>query len=104
MKQSLRSRDAGLSKISVTTRIAIAASVAATGLFTAVAAWAQPGHSKVSGPNAAGQTAGSGSATNSQLNAGNGTNAGGDTNLSPPPTLPAPGYDYNSPAVVSGAS
>lgn len=88
MRRSLRARDAGLTKISVTTRIAVAVSLAATGLFTGAAAWAQSGRAHTSRSNAAAPSAGSSSATN----------------LSPPAALPAPNPGYTAPVVVSGAS
>ena len=88
MKRSLRARDAGLSKISVTTRIVLAASLAATGMFTAAAAWAQSGRTHASSSNASARAAGSSSATN----------------LSPPVALPVSNPGYTTPVVVSGAS
>jgi hypothetical protein len=115
----LHARDAGLRRVSVVTRGAIAVSVAAAAGFTAVAASAQPGHSKTTNPprslGAGGTTPatvppptsspiGSPQTTPTTLApAGNdGVNPGGD-GLAPPDTVPDPGYSY-SPPVVSGAS
>jgi hypothetical protein len=118
----LHARDAGLRRVSVVTRGAIAVSVAAAAGFTAVAAAAQPGHSKTANPS---RSLGAGGATSATVPpatlpatseplgspqttpttlapAGNdGINAG--DGLAPPDTVPDPGYSY-SPPVVSGAS
>ena len=97
MKRALRARDDGLRKVSAATRVLVVGALAGTGLFTVLAA-AQPGHTKA---RAAGQNQAAASAANAVSNsAGNGD----DTNLSPPAALPAPSYQYSSPAVVSGAS
>jgi len=101
-QRALRARDAGLSKISITTRALTAAAVAATGAFSMLAAWAQPGRATVAGSPSS-QVAGTGA----NLPAGGqdaGLAAGSDANLAPPTTLPAPSYQYNAPQVVSGAS
>jgi hypothetical protein len=102
-KHALVARDAGLRRIATATRVLVAGSIAATGLFTAMAAWAQPGRTKsgvTAGPRRA---AASGSSAYGNVGGTYGT-APGDANLSPPSTLPVPGYQYSSPAVVSGAS
>ena len=101
-RHALVARDAGLKRIAIATRVLVAAAIAATGAFTALAAWAQPGSTRrgVSvGPNRA-------SASGSAYGNASGDNGygSGDTNLSPPTTLPMPSYQYTSPAVVSGAS
>ena len=46
-KHAVRMRDAGLKRVSVATRVLVAGAVGATGLFSALAAWAQPGRAKV---------------------------------------------------------
>jgi hypothetical protein len=106
------------------TRALVVGSVAATGLFSSLAAWAQPGRSKA--------VATTKPAVGGQLGFGTGTSSGttptttpattvptyapsGDGGLSqptsPPTTVPAPTYQYSPPAqqyeppvVVSGAS
>jgi len=120
--RALHARDAGLRRISIVTRVAIAASVVAAGAFTAVAAWAQPGRVKTvpsSGPlGGARARPGSGSssalapATTQQTSPAtvgpttapeyDGYSDGVD--VAPPTTLPDPGYSYTGPAVVSGQS
>jgi hypothetical protein len=114
----LHARDAGLRRVSVVTRGAIAVSVAAAAGFTAVAASAQPGHSKTTNPPASLGAGGTTPATvppptsspirspqttpTTLAPAGNdGVNPG--DGLAPPDTVPDPGYSY-SPPVVSGAS
>ena len=119
--RALRARDAGLRRVSIVTRAAIAASIAAAGAFTAVAAWAQPGRSKgvtVNRPLGRGQaTPVTVPPTDPSLPSvpettqptvtaptDNGVNSG-DSGIAPPDTLPDPGYGYSQgPAVVSGAS
>lgn len=114
------------------TRVAVIGSVAAAGGFTAIAAWAQPGRSKTvvrSGSAAAPSGGGTGAGLSPQTapttapasSLGSVTpltdppttvapsNNGGYSDgysLSPPTTLPDPGYgyQYSGPAVVSGAS
>jgi hypothetical protein len=103
MQTALRARDAGLTKIATATRVLVAGAVAATGLFTVLAARAQPGRTKAATSGAADQRAGAGSPANSGVG-GVGLGAGADTNLSPPATLPAPDYQNSNPVVVSGAS
>jgi hypothetical protein len=120
----LHARDAGLRRVSIVTRAAIAASVAAAAGFTAVAAWAQPGRTKAVDPNrelgagpaipatdpptgshpASSASSSGGPATTPTTFAPAGNDGGnpGDT-LAPPDTIPDPGYSY-SPPVVSGAS
>jgi hypothetical protein len=125
-------RDAGLRKISVTTRVLVVGSVAAAGTFASMAAWAQPGRSKVirtATPTAA-QPLGTGAstatvpatapatvpATTPQTS---GSDDGGGNYISPPATTPAtvpvqtqapayqnsaPSYQYSPPVAVSGAS
>ena len=46
-KHAVRMRDAGLKRVSVATRVLVAGAVGTTGLFSALAAWAQPGRAKV---------------------------------------------------------
>jgi hypothetical protein len=112
-----RARDAGLRRVSVVTKVVVVGSVAAAGLFTAMAAWAQPGRSKTVRTNGAGAgiptrpvplpSAGappvSTPATTPPTAAPGDASAGGDS-LSPPATSPDPGYQSGGPAVVSGAS
>jgi hypothetical protein len=111
------------------TRVAVTGSIAAAAAFTALAAWAQPGHSKVAQANGTtnGQTGGALGSGQTNLTpstvapvAGSQAtipdttpatvapvdNSGGvsSANLAPPDTLPDPGYQYSGPAVVSGAS
>jgi len=107
MQRSLRARDDGLRKVSIVTRVVVVGAVAASGLFSTLAAWAQPGRSKVVGSSASasgqGQATAAGSVASSN-NGGGGDLGGGDaSNLSPPTTLPASSYQY-APVVVSGAS
>ena len=63
MQASLRARDAGFTKIATTTRVLVVGAVAATGLFTVLAARAQPGRAKATTSNAADQGAASSPAT-----------------------------------------
>ena len=124
--RALRARDAGLRRVSAVTRVAVVGSVAAAGAFTALAAWAQPGHAKaapasgpISGlangrtslattPSTAGRATESPATipTTSPATAAPVDNGGNvsNSNLAPPDTLPDPGYQYSGPAVVSGAS
>ena len=102
-KIALQARDAGLRRIAIATRVLVVGSIAATGAFTALAAWAQPGRVKGgvrtgSGGVAAGLSAGG------NVGAVNGSGSGDAGNLAPPTTLPAPSYQYSSPAIVSGVS
>ncbi|HTD50622.1 MAG TPA: hypothetical protein VK771_08480, partial [Acidimicrobiia bacterium] len=108
------------------TRVVVAASVGATALFSALAAWAQPGHSKTarraaSGPQVlsprvtgAGATIATPAVTDptaptttvrGDQTAGSQGGAGAQQ-LSPPTTVPAPTSETTSPppVVVSGAS
>jgi hypothetical protein len=119
--RALRARDAGLRRVSVVTRVAVVGSVAAAGIFTAMAAWAQPGRTKQVRTNRAGagaptrpvtvpspgapavSTPATTPATTPSTAAPGDGSAGGDS-LSPPATLPDPGYQSSGPAVVSGAS
>lgn len=124
--RALHARDAGLRRISAVTRVAVIGSVAAAGAFTAIAAWAQPGRSKTvvrTGTAAAGSGLGPQSAATTAPTTSLGSvtpltdppttvapsSNGGYSDgysLSPPTTLPDPGYgyQYSGPAVVSGAS
>ena len=101
-KIALQARDAGLRRIAIATRVLVVGSIAATGAFTALAAWAQPGRTK-NGVRAPGQVA-AGSSTSGTVGAVNGSGSGDGGNLAPPTTLPVPSYQYSSPAIVSGAS
>jgi hypothetical protein len=115
--RALRARDAGLRRVSVVTRVVVVGSVAAAGLFTAIAASAQPGRTKTIRTNGAGAgtptrpvtvpSVGappvSTPATTPPTAAPGDAAAGGDS-LSPPATTPDPGYQSSGPAVVSGAS
>ena len=117
--RALRARDAGLRRVSIVTRVAIAASIAAAGAFTAVAAWAQPGRSKtatVNRPLGGGQVSPvTVPSTDPSLPAvpqttpptaappGNDGYNSGYSGIAPPDTLPDPGYSQ-APVVVSGAS
>jgi hypothetical protein len=123
-KRALRLRDAGLRKISVTTRVLVVGSVAAAGAFASMAAWAQPGHTKVlrtATPNER-PTARTGSATatvpattppTAAADDNRGDDGGGDDSnsayLAPPATTPAtapatvpvqqdPGYQSSAPS------
>jgi len=102
-QRALRARDAGLSKIAITTRALTVAAVAAAGAFSLLAARAQPGRAKAIVGSASTQVAGTGPGV---LAGGQdaGVAAGSDANLAPPTTLPASSYQYNVPQVVSGAS
>jgi hypothetical protein len=104
--QALRARDRGLRRVSVATRSLVAVSVGAVGFFSAVAARSQPGHAKA-------VLAGSGSAPavaltpNTQFTPApqfQGRHSDDSPNLAPPPTQPAPGYQYDPAPVVSGAT
>jgi hypothetical protein len=122
-QRAIRARDAGLRRVSVVTKVLVAGSVSATAMFSALAAWAQPGRAKTV------PTAGARSqvmpisppvTAPSVVTAPkpNGTeNGDGAQQLSPPATLPAtvpatvpdtvpaPDYQYSPPpVVVSGAS
>ena len=115
----------------MTTRVLVVGSVAATGLFSSLAAWAQPGRSKAvraSNPttgNAAvggrlglrsgvgtGDTTGTSPATTPATQPPTQASSGGGDDLtqptSPPVTAPAyqysPPVQYAPPVVVSGAS
>ena len=127
-KRALHVRDAGLRKISVTTRVLVVGSVAAAGAFASMAAWAQPGRAKVirtAAPTGR-QTVGTGNTsatvpatTPATLPQTGGYDDDGGYSLAPPATTPAttpatvqdPGYQYVAPSyqapqpvVVSGAS
>jgi hypothetical protein len=112
----VRARDAGLRRVSVVTRVVVVGSVSAAGLFSALAAWAQPGRAKTVSTNGAGIGAPATPVTVPASNAPVSTPAtspptaapddgaeGGDS-LSPPAAPPDPGYQSSGPAVVSGAS
>jgi len=116
--RALHARDAGLRRISIVTRAAIAASVVAAGAFAAVAAAAQPGRPKtatsnrppgggrataVAFPPASSADQVPGTTPPTLAPDGNGDINPGDDGLAPPTTLPGPGYSPG-PAVVSGAS
>jgi hypothetical protein len=129
-RRALRIRDAGLRKISVTTRVLVVGSVAAAGAFASMAAWAQPGRTviRTATPNIRHRLKPGGSiatvpattpATTPQ-NSGSDDDGGGD-DLTPPATTPvtapapsqtqdpgyqnsAPSYQYAPAPVVSGAS
>jgi hypothetical protein len=81
------------------TRLLVAGAVLAAGLFSTLAASAQPG--RAGGNSARRHTA---SSANSFSDRGAGSSSGVDTNLSPPAALPSQDYQYTSPPVVSGAS
>ena len=105
--QAIRSREIGLRRVSVATRVLVAASITAAGLFSAMAAWAQPGRSK---PRL-GSAAGAHRSRSADQNQSGGPQTypggnGGDDGypLSPPAARPDPGYGYNNQGVVSGAS
>jgi hypothetical protein len=124
--RALRARDAGLRRISLTTRALVVGSVAAAGFFSSLAAWAQPGRSKAvrtTNPVASGQIGlGAGISAGTTPTAPATTTPASDDggNLSqpasPPVTAPAPAatvpaYQYTPPpqqyvppVVVSGAS
>jgi hypothetical protein len=96
--RALRARDAGLRKISYATRALVVGSLAASGGFSALAAWAQPGRTKVL--RVAAPVVGPGSATRT----GGATGPTGGTvpattspteNLSPPETTPTTAPDPN---------
>ena len=100
---ALQSRDAGLRKIAIATRLLVVGSVGASAAFTALAAWAQPGHAKSRVSTAAGRLAAAPSAPGNGGSA-NGSGSSDDGSLSPPANLPVPNYQYSPPAAVSGAS
>ena len=124
--RALRARDAGLRRISLTTRALVVGSVAAAGLFSSLAAWAQPGRSKAvrTGNPVAGGQFGFGTSAPANTTPAPATpttttpDDGGDLSqpASPPVTAPAPApttptYQYTPPpqqyvppVVVSGAS
>jgi hypothetical protein len=128
--RAIRSRDAGLRKVSVVTRVLVAGSVVSAALFSALAAWAQPGRSKTLRTSAAqsqvlpgrvsrvGATVttpalsdpASPSTTVSDQQTAASQGAAGAQQLSPPTTapdtVPAPVYQTTTPppVVVSGAS
>ena len=103
MQRSLRARDEGLRRVSIATRVAVVGAVAASGLFTTLAAWAQPGRTKSIGATGQGRAAAA-PAASPGANRGDGGGGGDDSNLSPPAAVPDPGYQYSGPVVVSGAS
>jgi hypothetical protein len=125
-KHAVHQRDAGLRKVSVATRLLVAGSVAAAGLFAAMAAAAQPGRAKVSSatrqptaPAAPAASVGSATATvptTVPAAPASGDDGGGGDDLAPPATVPVtipaqtPDYQYSppsyqySPPVVSAAS
>ena len=102
IKRALQARDAGLRRISIATSALIAGSVAATGVFTTLAAWAQPGRTQAG--VSTGQRYAAASGSSAQQVGGGAVRSGVDTNLAPPAAPPVPDYQYSSPAVVSGAS
>jgi hypothetical protein len=125
-KRALRARDAGLRKISVTTRVLAVGSVAAAGAFASMAAWAQPGRTviRTAAPNLRprlGTTAPAATlpATATTPQTSGSGDGGGGSSLTPPSTTPvtaptqtqnpgyqdsAPSYQYSPAPVVSGAS
>ena len=122
--RAIRSRDRGLRTVSVVTRGLVAVSVGAAGLFSAMAAWAQPGRTQTQTSSAARSpgdvsTPAAQSATPTPqvapAPAQSETGDDGGAVLAPPATLPNPGYQYTPPAptptyqytappVVSGAT
>ena len=101
MQRALRTRDAGLKSVKTMTRLLVAGAVLAAGLFSTLAAAAQPGRA---GASLARHKAAKAASDNSLADPGAGSSSGLDTNLSPPPTAPSQDYQYTSPPVVSGAS
>jgi hypothetical protein len=106
-KHALWARDAGLRKVSVATRVLVVGSIAASGAFASMAAWAQPGRSKARAANpTTGQTplsssgAGLSTATVPATTPAVAAGGGGDdnNNLNPPPTVPS--TQYTPPATV----
>lgn len=119
--RAIRSRDRGLRTVSILTRGLVAVSVGAAGLFSAMAAWAQPGRSKTH-TSAAARSTGNASTpapqsvnptpqtlpAQSETGDDGGGQLGGDGNggddggavLAPPATLPDPGYQNPPPAQI----
>jgi hypothetical protein len=105
MRRALHARDAGLARVSIATGVLVAASVVASGMFTALAAWAQPGRTTSGVPGGQARAAASGSSASGYAGSGDGQRGyGDDQSLSPPTAPPVPSDQYASPAVVSGAS
>jgi hypothetical protein len=125
-RRALRIRDAGLRKISVTTRVLVVGSVAAAGAFASMAAWAQPGRTVIrsASPNVrhrlrTGASAATVPATATTPQTSGSDDERGGYSLTPPSTTPVtapaptqdPGYQNSAPSdqyapapVVSGAS
>jgi hypothetical protein len=106
--QALRARDRGLQRLTRVTRSLVAVSVGAAGLFSVIAARTQSG-------NATAVPAGSGRTPALVRPTAPATlptpefdhprsDDAPSPNLAPPPTLPAPGYQYDPAPVVSGAT
>jgi hypothetical protein len=106
--QALRARDHGLRRLRLATRSLVAVSVGAAGLFSVIAARAQAGNAKAVPASSGRAPALARPATPAALPAPDFDNPRSDdapsTNLAPPPTLPAPGYQYDPAPVVSGAT
>ena len=102
--QALHARDRGLRRVSIATRSLVAVSVGAVGFFSAVAARGQTGHAKVVRASAGSMRAVAPTPTTQFTPAPQFQGSDDSPNLAPPPTLPAPGYQYDPAPVVSGAT
>ena len=102
-QRAIRAHDAGLRKVTVTTHVLLASAVGATGLFTALAALAQPGRSAVAGAAATRQALRRAPVRHDDGGGGE-QERGTDSGLTPPAAAPTPDYQYSAPPVVSGAS
>jgi hypothetical protein len=102
--QALRARDRGLRRISIATRSLVVVSVGAAGLFSAIAARAQSGHSKVVRGGAVGTGLKVPFPTSASTSAAPNAGSAAPNTLASPPTLPASGYQYDPTPVVSGAT
>jgi hypothetical protein len=131
ISRAIRSRDRGLRTVSVATRSIIAGSVGAAAVFSAIAAWAQPGRAKTTQstaianrgaltPNAARQPVTPPTLPAENRGDDDNNSAGNNAALTPPTSPPDPGgqtivpgtqnnapipnFQNNPPSVVSGAT
>lgn len=96
MSTSRQRRDIGIEHLSIATRWAAVGAICLTGLFTAAAVRAFPGHSKHTGTPAGGASGGA-------RGASQGSGSPASSNSLQPPSQP-PTVSTSPPQVVSGGS
>ena len=114
LRRRVRFRDQGLRRVTTATRVLVAGSLAASGAFAALAAWAQPARARATRATVpAGRLAPLRSPRRARTRAPSPaptaprriSDDGGTQHLAPPVTAPSPSYSYApAPVVVSGAS